>query len=70
MWQKLPEAVYNEDKKTLHVATGFDPLLRCNTIYVRECHDQLTRMALEMIPRDERFSGMLGTQMPACPIRG
>ncbi len=50
MWRALPEAVYDDRSKTLHVATGYAPLADCDTIYVRDCHTQLTNMALGMTP--------------------
>ncbi len=50
LWKALPEAVYDDSSKTLHVATGYKPLAACDTIYVRDCHTQLTNMALGMTP--------------------
>ena len=50
MWEALPNAVYDRATRTLHVATSFEPLVRTNTIYVRECYEQLTKLALSMTP--------------------
>ena len=52
LWQALPNAVYDDSSKTLTVATGFAPLAICKSIYVRDCHTQLTNLALQMTPFD------------------
>ena len=50
LWQNLPNAVYDDSSKTLHVPTGFHVLSDSDTIYVRECYEQLTKLALAMSP--------------------
>ena len=57
MWQALPAAVYGDSSKMLHFATGLDPLMSCKSIYVRDCHIQLTQMALDTIPLDTSSGG-------------
>lgn len=52
MWQALPDAVYDDSRRLLHVPTGFHMLsYEGNTIYVRECYEQLTQLALAMSPQ-------------------
>ncbi len=49
-WNTLPDALYNDSSRTLHMPTSFEPLARCDTIYVRDCYVQLVEMALCMTP--------------------
>lgn len=50
LWQILPNAVYDDSRKTLGVPTGFHMLSRGDTILARKCHEQLTELALTMSP--------------------
>ena len=67
LWKALPDAVYDDSSKTLHVSTGWKPLANCDTIYVRDCHTQLTNMALEMTPFYPS-SGTIQAHLESCPI--
>ena len=59
MWQALPGAVYDSSTQMLHLETSFAPLVYKDTIYVRDCYNRLTKMALGMTPR-KLSSGELG----------
>ena len=50
LWQALPNADFDKSKGLLHVSTGFQELFESDTIFVRECYEQLTTLALEMTP--------------------